>query len=34
MSHWKVTSSAVISPGGFLVCSTASYAKPEFTEKR
>jgi len=33
MSHLKVTLPAVILLGGFLVCSTASYGKPEYTSK-
>ena len=32
MSHLKVTLPAVILLGGFLVCSTASYGKPEYTK--
>ena len=32
MSHWKVTLPAVISVGGFLVCSSTSYGKPEYTK--
>ena len=32
MFHWKVTLPAVILLGGFLVCSTASYGKPEYTK--
>jgi hypothetical protein len=30
MSHWKIALPAVILLGGFLVCSTASYGKPEY----
>ena len=30
MSYWKITLPAVILLGGFLVCSTASYGKPEY----
>jgi len=32
MSHWKVTLPAVILLGGFLVCSTTSYGKPEYVK--
>ena len=32
MSHLKVTLPTVILLGGFLVCSTASYGKPEYTK--
>lgn len=32
MKHLKVIIPAVILMGGFLVCSTASYGKPEFTK--
>ena len=32
MSHLKVTLPAAILLGGFLVCSTASYGKPEYTK--
>jgi hypothetical protein len=32
MSYWKITLPAVILLGGFLVCSTASYGKPEYTK--
>jgi hypothetical protein len=32
MSLLKVTLPAVILLGGFLVCSTASYGKPEYTK--
>ena len=32
MFDWKVTLPAVILLGGFLVCSTASYGKPEYTK--
>jgi hypothetical protein len=34
MSHWKVTLSAVLSPGRFLVWSTASQGKRENKEKQ
>jgi hypothetical protein len=30
MSHWKVTLPAAILLGGFLLCSTTSYGKPEY----
>ncbi|PWU06852.1 MAG: hypothetical protein C5B51_11525 [Terriglobia bacterium] len=33
MLHWKLTLPAVILLGGFLVCSTATYGKPEYTKK-
>jgi len=33
MSHLKLTLPAVILLGGFLVCSTATYGKPEYTKK-
>jgi len=32
MSHWKIALPAVILLGGFLVCSTASYGKPEYSK--
>lgn len=32
MSHLKIVVPAVILLGGFLVCSTASYGKPEYTK--
>ena len=32
MSHLKVALPTVILLGGFLVCSTASYGKPEYTK--
>ncbi len=32
MSHWKIALPAAILLGGFLVCSTASYGKPEYTK--
>ena len=32
MSHLKVVLPAVILLGGFLVCSTASYGKPEYVK--
>jgi len=32
MSHLKVTLPTAILLGGFLVCSTASYGKPEYTK--
>jgi len=32
MSHWKIALPAVILLGGFLVCSTASYGKPEYAK--
>jgi hypothetical protein len=32
MSHLKITLPAVILLGGFLVCSTSSYGKPEYTK--
>ena len=32
MSHLKVTLPTVILLGGFLVCSTASYGKPEYVK--
>ncbi|MGA2268620.1 MAG: hypothetical protein ABSH44_09145 [Bryobacteraceae bacterium] len=32
MSHLKVIVPAAILLGGFLVCSTASFGKPEFTK--
>ena len=34
MSHLKVTLPAAILLGGFLVCSTTSYGKPEYKEKQ
>jgi hypothetical protein len=33
MSHLKVALPAAILLGGFLVCSTASFGKPEYTKK-
>jgi hypothetical protein len=33
MSHLKITLPAAILLGGFLVCSTATYGKPEYTKK-
>ena len=33
MSHLKITLPAVILLGGFLVCSTASFGKAEFTKQ-
>jgi hypothetical protein len=33
MSHLKLTLPAAILLGGFLVCSTATYGKPEYTKK-
>ena len=33
MSHLKITVPAVILLGGFLLCSTATYGKPEYTKK-
>ena len=33
MSHLKVILPAAILLGGFLVCSTASFGKPEYTKK-
>ena len=32
MSHWKLIVPAVILLGGFLVCSTASFGKPEYSK--
>jgi hypothetical protein len=32
MSHWKLIVPAALVLGGFLVCSTASYGKPEYTK--
>jgi hypothetical protein len=32
MSHWKIIVPAVILLGGFLVCSTATYGKLEYTK--
>jgi hypothetical protein len=32
MSRWKIIVPAAIVLGGFLVCSTASYGKPEYTK--
>jgi hypothetical protein len=32
MSHWKIVLPAAILLGGFLVCSTASFGKPEYTK--
>jgi hypothetical protein len=32
MSHLKIALPAVILLGGFLVCSTASFGKPEYTK--
>jgi hypothetical protein len=32
MSRWKVIVPAVILLGGFLVCSTSSYGKPEYVK--
>ena len=32
MSHLKVTLPAVILLGGFLICSTTSYGKPEYVK--
>ena len=32
MFHWKVALPAAILLGGFLVCSTASYGKAEYTK--
>ena len=32
MSHLKVTLPAIILLGGFLVCSTSSYGKPEYVK--
>jgi hypothetical protein len=32
MSHLKITLPAAILLGGFLVCTTSSYGKPEFTK--
>ena len=33
MSHLKITLPAAILLGGFLVCSTVGYGKPEYTKK-
>ena len=33
MSQWKVIVPAALVLGGFLVCSTASYGKPEYTKQ-
>ena len=33
MSHWKLTVPAIILFGGFVVCSTATYGKPEYTKQ-
>ena len=33
MSHWKLIVPAALVLGGFLVCSTASYGKPEYTKQ-
>ncbi len=33
MSHWKLFVPAAILLGGFLVCSTASFGKPEYTKQ-
>ena len=32
MSQWKIVVPAAILLGGFLVCSTASYGKPEYVK--
>jgi len=32
MSHLKIAVPAVIVLGGFLICSTASYGKPDYTK--
>ena len=32
MSHLKITLPAVILLGGFLICSTSSYGKPDYTK--
>ena len=32
MSQWKLIVPAALVLGGFLVCSTASYGKPEYTK--
>lgn len=32
MSHLKITLPAAILLGGFLVCTTATYGKPEYTK--
>ncbi|MBZ5723589.1 MAG: hypothetical protein LAP87_01195 [Acidobacteriia bacterium] len=32
MSHLKITIPAILLLGGFLICSTASYGKPEYTK--
>jgi hypothetical protein len=32
MFHWKITVPAAILLGGFLICSTASYGKPEYSK--
>ena len=33
MSHLKVTLPFIVLLGGFVVCSTATYGKPEYTKK-